>query len=49
MRLYVGGKRKELAVHKKMLCDQVEYFAEKLNGESLEAKTGAMVSKICLQ
>jgi len=42
VKLYIGRKRKEFTIHKKLLCDQIDFFSKKFNGRTQEAKTGVM-------
>jgi hypothetical protein len=40
--LYVGPKRKQFTVHKKLLCDRCEFFSKAFRGNFSEAEKGEM-------
>jgi len=40
--LYVGPKRKQFTVHKKLLCDRCEFFSKAFRGNFQEAEKGEM-------
>jgi hypothetical protein len=42
VKLYVGKKRKEFTIHKKLLCDRADFFSKAFNGGFQEAKKGEM-------
>ncbi|TVY38290.1 hypothetical protein LOCC1_G007942 [Lachnellula occidentalis] len=42
VKLFVGNKRKEFTVHKKLLCDRADYFSKAFNGIFQEAQRGEM-------
>ncbi|KAG0651167.1 hypothetical protein D0Z07_2626 [Hyphodiscus hymeniophilus] len=38
--LYVGPKRKQIVVHKKLLCNRIEYFSKAFDGRFKEGREG---------
>ncbi|KAH8602981.1 hypothetical protein B0O99DRAFT_697600 [Bisporella sp. PMI_857] len=42
VKLFVGKKRKEFTVHRKLLCDRSKFFAEAFKSGSQKAKEGVM-------
>jgi len=42
VKLYVGDERKEFTIHKKLLCDRVDFFAKAFSGGFQEATNGEM-------